>query len=209
MRDEIHPLRLRISFLLSVILIGIPFIGSGYVIAAILSIALAAYLFMNKELNLKLLNHDPDQPDGGSGGLFVIRPDPDPCDADTPMNQNAPKDIFTLRTYLAREQYGQTPLLYGQTYVSEIKRKSEGGACVADTKEGDPVWTRVSKKDPNEKDRYYVSRHNTEYQYVDELNMLFPRMYSSDGRHVQAYKEWAQIKGQPVKFNQCAAKTNR
>lgn len=48
MRDEIHPLRLRISFLLSVILIGIPFIGSGYVIAAILSIALAAYLFMNK-----------------------------------------------------------------------------------------------------------------------------------------------------------------
>ena len=203
MRDEIHPLRLRISFLLSVILIGIPFIGSGYVIAAILSIALAAYLFMNKELNLKLLNTILISlmvvvVGYSSYALTLIR-----ATADTPMNQNAPKDIFTLRTYLAREQYGQTPLLYGQTYVSEIKRKSEGGACVADTKEGDPVWTRVSKKDPNEKDRYYVSRHNTEYQYVDELNMLFPRMYSSDGRHVQAYKEWAQIKGQPVKFNQC------
>ena len=33
--------------------------------------------------------------------------------------------------------------------------------------------------------------------------MLFPRMYSSDGRHVAAYKEWAQVKGTPVKFNRC------
>ena len=28
-------------------------------------------------------------------------------------------------------------------------------------------------------------------------------MYSSDGRHVAAYKEWAQVKGTPVKFNRC------
>lgn len=59
------------------------------------------------------------------------------------------------------------------------------------------------KKDKNEKDRYFVSRTDQEYKYVDELNMLFPRMYSSDPRHVQAYKEWAQVKGQPVKYNYC------
>ena len=28
-------------------------------------------------------------------------------------------------------------------------------------------------------------------------------MYSSAGNHVSAYKEWAQIKGTPVKFNRC------
>ena len=45
------------------------------------------------------------------------------------MNQNAPSDIFTLRTYLAREQYGKTPLLYGQTYVSEVQRENQEEAA--------------------------------------------------------------------------------
>ena len=42
-----------------------------------------------------------------------------------------------------------------------------------------------------------------EYEYVDELNMLFPRMYSNVDAHVGAYKEWSQFKGEPVKFNRC------
>lgn len=203
MRDEIHPLRMKISFLLAVTLIGVPFIGSGYVVAIILIAALAAYLFMAKNLNIKLLNTVLISLmvvviGYSSYALTLVR-----ATADTPMNQNAPSDIFTLRTYLAREQYGQTPLLYGQTYVSEVKRKSEGGMCVAESKEGSPVWTRITKQDPSEKDRYYISRHNMDYEYVDELNMLFPRMYSSMPNHIEAYKEWAQVKGQPVKFNRC------
>ena len=56
-----------------------------------------------------------------SYALILIR-----STADTPMNQNAPKDIFTLRSYLAREQYGDTPLIYGKTYVSVPERKSDG-----------------------------------------------------------------------------------
>ena len=35
MRDEIHPTRMKIAFILSIVLIGIPFIGSGYVLAVI------------------------------------------------------------------------------------------------------------------------------------------------------------------------------
>jgi hypothetical protein len=117
------------------------------------------------------------------------------------MDQNSPKDIFTLRTYLAREQYGQTPLFYGQTYVSEVKYQRQGNMYTVESNEGDPIWTRISKKDGSEKDKYYVSRYATEYKYVDDLNMLFPRMYSSQANHVEAYKEWAQIKGAPVKFD--------
>lgn len=203
MRDEIHPTRMKVAFILSVVLIGVPFIGSGYVIAVLLTAALTWYLFRSKSLNIKMLNTVlvcllVVVVGYSSYALTLIR-----ATADTPMNQNAPSDIFTLRTYLAREQYGQTPLLYGQTYVSEVQRKNEGGNCVPVTKQGEPTWSRVIKKDPNEKDRYYISRYNQEYQYVDELNMLFPRMYSSDPRHIDAYKEWAQVKGEPVRYNYC------
>ena len=35
------------------------------------------------------------------------------------MDQNSPEDIFSLGTYLNREQYGQKPLLYGQAFTSQ------------------------------------------------------------------------------------------
>ena len=106
---------MKISFILSIVLLGIPFIGSGYVIAVILTAALTAYLFMSKKVNIKMLNTIlvclmVIVVGYSSYALTLIR-----ATADTPMNQNAPQDIFTLRTYLAREQYGKTPLIYGQT----------------------------------------------------------------------------------------------
>ena len=135
MQDEIHPVRMKISFILSIVLLGIPFIGSGYVIAVILTAALTAYLFMSKKVNIKMLNTVlvclmVIVVGYSSYALTLIR-----ATADTPMNQNAPQDIFTLRTYLAREQYGKTPLIYGQTYVSEVKRENQGGTCVPVSKE--------------------------------------------------------------------------
>ena len=195
--------RLNIAFILSVTLIGIPFIGSGYVLGIILIIALTAYLFVAKKTNIQLLNTILVSllvivVGYSSYALILVR-----SSAETPMDQNSPKDIFTLRTYLAREQYGKVPLIYGQTYVSEVKRENQGGTCAAVTKEGAPTWSRVIKKDKSEKDKYYISRYETEYEYIDELDMLFPRMHSNDGRHVSAYQEWAQVKGEPVRFNRC------
>lgn len=200
---EPNKVRMNIAFILSVTLIGIPFIGSGYIVGIILIIALTVYLFVAKKTNIQLLNTILVSllvivVGYSSYALILVR-----SSAETPMDQNSPKDIFTLRTYLAREQYGKTPLIYGQTYVSEVKRENQGGSCAAVTKGGAPTWSRVIKKDKSEKDTYYVSRNETEYEYIDELNMLFPRMYSSDGRHVSAYQEWAQVKGEPVKFNRC------
>lgn len=179
MRDEINPVRMKVAFILSIVLVGVPFIGSGYVLAVILTGALTAYLFMSKKVNIKMLNTVlvclmVIVVGYSSYALTMIR-----ATADTPMNQNAPSDIFTLRSYLAREQYGKTPLLYGQTFASEVQRENQGGNCAPVTKEGEAVWSRVIKKDPSEKDKYFVSRHDVEYEYVDELNMLFPRMYSN------------------------------
>ena len=203
MREEINPLRMRVAFIIAVVLIGVPFIGKGYVLAVILTTALALYLFKDKTVNIKLLNTVlvclmVIVVGYSSYALTLIR-----ATANTPMNQNTPSDIFTLRSYLAREQYGKTPLIYGQTFVSEVKRENKGGGCFVVSKDGEAVWSRAIKKDESEKDHYFVSRHDIEYEYVDELNMLFPRMYSGDSRHIAAYKEWSQFKGQPVKFNRC------
>ncbi len=203
MREEVNPTRMKIAFILSIVLTGIPFIGSGYVIAIVLTAALSLYLFKSKRINIKLLNTVLVSimvivVGYSSYALTMIR-----ATADTPMNQNAPSDIFTLRSYLAREQYGKTPLFYGQTFVSEVQRENQGGNCVAVTKEGAPVYSRVIKQNPDEKDRYFVSRHDFDYEYVDELNMLFPRMHSSAATHVEAYKEWSGFKGEPVRYNYC------
>ncbi|MDR2791573.1 MAG: DUF2723 domain-containing protein [Tannerellaceae bacterium] len=202
MREEVHLLRLRLSFLLSVILLGIPFMGEGYLLGILLIVGLAVFLFKRKTLAVKTLNTVLVSLavifiGYASYALILIR-----ATADTPMNQNSPKDIFTLRSYLAREQYGAAPLLYGRTYAAEVKRENRDGACVAVIEEGAPTWSRIVKKG-DEKDRYYISHRNSEVQYADELMTLFPRMFSPEGRHVAAYKTWGEVKGVPVRINRC------
>lgn len=202
-REEVNNVRMKIAFILTIALLGIPFMGDGYLLGIALIAALAAYLFMGKNVMIKTLNTIlvclmVIVVGYSSYALILIR-----ASADTPMNQNNPNDIFTLRTYLAREQYGSVPLIYGQTYVSEVKRDYNDGFCTPVSKQGAPTWSRIVKENGNEKDKYYISRYETKYQYVDELQMLFPRMYSSDERHVEAYKEWGEVKGTPVRFNNC------
>ena len=48
------------------------------------------------------------------------------ANANTPLNENAPDTIFTLKSYLNREQYESAPLLYGRTYASEPEYVPEG-----------------------------------------------------------------------------------
>ena len=50
-----------------------------------------------------------------SYGVILVR-----AVADPPMNENAPADAFSLRYYLAREQYGSAPLFYGPTLLRPI-----------------------------------------------------------------------------------------
>ncbi|MDL2255863.1 DUF2723 domain-containing protein [Parabacteroides sp. OttesenSCG-928-G06] len=203
MRPKVNETRMKIAFIASVTLMGIPFMGDGYILGILLIAGLTAYLFISKKVAVKALNTIMVCMmviivGYSSYALIIIR-----ATADTPMNQNNPSDIFALRGYLAREQYGSVPLLYGNTYVAELERKVEGRNCVAVTKEGRPTWSKVLKENENEKDRYYVSRKETVYEYVDDLKMFFPRMHSQDPRHIEAYKSWGEIKGTPVTVNTC------
>lgn len=203
MRDKPNGTRVKISFILSIVLLGIPFIGSGYILGLLIIASLTAFLFIYKKINPVALNTIliglfVITIGYSSYALIMIR-----SSANTPMNQNAPKDIFTLRTYLAREQYGDTPLFYGHTFASEVKFKPENNLCVPETKDVGPVWSRTPKKDATEKDRYIISNRKQEYIYIDDLNMLFPRMHSKEANHIEAYKQWSNFKGTPVRVNIC------
>ena len=56
MRKDISPMRVRISFVLTIALLGIPFLGNGYVLGILLLISLTAVLFRFKNINVRALN---------------------------------------------------------------------------------------------------------------------------------------------------------
>ena len=113
-----------------------------------------------------------------SYGVIFIR-----ANAQTPMCENAPDNIFSLGSYLNREQYGKTPLFYGPAYCSEIDRVAEGEYLVPRQKEGQAVYRPMAD---STKQEYEVVRHDIDYLYKN--NMYFPRMHSS--RHTKAYEDW-------------------
>lgn len=186
---------IKISFLISIVLVGIPFIGDGYIIGIVLTAALAYYLFTRKKLavvamNTILLSLFVIFIGYSSYALIVIR-----STANTPMDQNSPEDIFSLGGYLNREQYGDRPLFYGQTFPAEIARDANGTAI---STKGKAIWKKKLKTSEDEADRYIVTGYNEHYEYQPELNMLFPRMYSDKSEHISAYKERTDFKGRPV-----------
>ncbi len=115
-----------------------------------------------------------------SYGVIFIR-----ANARPPMCENAPDNIFSLGSYLNREQYGKTPLLYGPAYCSEVERTVEGDYLVPRQKEGKAIYRPVADSSKHE---YEVVRKDIDYVYKN--NMYFPRMHSA--RHAKAYEDWLQ-----------------
>lgn len=103
--------------------------------------------------------------------------------ADTPMNQNKPDDVFSLLGYLNREQYGDRPLAYGQSFNSQID-ESDPYPSVGDV--------YYDKKDENGKDKYVIVDHKIIRNYKSSDKMLFPRLYSdqSSPDHITGYLYW-------------------
>ena len=73
------------------------------------------------------------------------------ANANTPLNENAPDHIFTLKSYLNREQYESAPLLYGRTYASEPEYVPDRDYYKVKTKKGSAIYNRQIKKFPTEK----------------------------------------------------------
>ena len=203
--------RQNISFVLSVGMLGIPFRGMTWGAGLLgLIILVALYFGLNyrkkigKELvpvvtarfkNTALLCMLMLMIGYSSYAVIVIR-----SAANPPMDQNSPEDVFTLGSYLSRDQYGDSPLLYGQAYTSQVAYDVDGNMCVPKHKEGAAIWQRKEKASKDEKDSYFVVSHKDKIIYAQ--NMLFPRMHSS--AHAGAYENWmGGIEGNQVPYDRC------
>ena len=184
---------IRVSFLLAMILSGIPFIGSSMWIPAIIIAALAVYLFAAKKLPVRILTLCALSVlvifvGYSSYALLLIR-----SHANPPMNQNAPDNVFSLSSYLNREQYGDRPLFYGPSFKSTVLYQVDNtGNYNFMKKPATTVYEKRVKDAPGDADRYDSFERDT--RYVMTPNMLFPRMYSSAPNHPTGYLEWTNLR---------------
>jgi hypothetical protein len=114
-----------------------------------------------------------------SYAMTVIR-----SSANPPMDQNNPDNVFSLLSYLNRDQYGSRPLGYGQYYNAPLDSKDP-------YIQGSPTYIKKNG-------RYEIAEYKQSPNYDSRFCTIFPRMYSSNPEHVQEYKNWAGIKGTPV-----------
>ncbi len=179
--------RICVSFVLAIIMSGIPFIGSSLWIPVVIIGALIGWLLTVKKIPVRILTLITLSVTVifvgySSYALLLIR-----SSANTPMNQNAPDNVFDLGSYLNREQYGESPLLYGTTFSSDVLRLPDGNA--SGTRR--TAYSKAVKENPDDPDRYVEVVTKTDYDYQPQLNMLFPRLYSRD--HRAEYLKWAGI----------------
>ena len=100
--------------------------------------------------------------------------------ANPPVNFGRPDNIYSLIDYLNREQYPKRPLFYGENYNSPIIGSTERYS--KDYLEGEYRPTELAPV----------------YEYDDNTCTLFPRMYSRDPGHIDAYHGWINVKGKKV-----------
>ena len=186
-----NKIRIAISFTLAFALSGAAFLFESWLIGLMLSIALLSVLVYKRDLiPASVLNTISVMIaviiiGYSSYAAIVIR-----SNAKTPMDQNSPSNVFALKYYLNREQYGDRPLFFGQYYNAPMKvRKSCDGGLVYDIKDGAPQYMAVPHED-GQPDLYVVSGYKPTYTYQKEFCTIFPRMYSSDENHIRSYKSW-------------------
>ena len=102
--------------------------------------------------------------------------------ANTPTNENQPDNPFALGKYLARDQYGSNPLIYGETYVSQASA------------ERSTFWAKTDGK--------YEKFVTKKYTYASEEKMLFPRMWSQGSKNAEFYNLYTQGRGKFVAGNE-------
>ncbi|MDR1743463.1 MAG: DUF2723 domain-containing protein [Dysgonamonadaceae bacterium] len=184
--------RAKILFLVGLGLAGGLFIGSSVVFWLMLIAAALYFVFKSKKMNMKLINLTMSSLLVILIGFSAYAIIPIRSSANPPLDLNSPEDVFSLGSYLNREQYGQTPLLYGSTYASEVERDGDGRALYSEKKKYD----RVIKTSPDQKDRYVVSTTVESYKFTN--SMLFPRMHSTPTsaafkNHIQGYHIWGGV----------------
>ncbi len=135
--------------------------------------------------------------------------------ANPPMDENNPENLFALLSYLSREQYGDRPLLHGNYFntPTDLEKPYLDGAPVYvksfSVIENGKRDKRVISCRTEYEAQQYIATHSDqslrlEQEYVEsgekkasipnyrsEFSGWFPRMHSSQDSHIAEYKEWS------------------
>ncbi|MCA1761388.1 MAG: DUF2723 domain-containing protein [Cryomorphaceae bacterium] len=200
---------------------GLPF-NTGVIVYAVLAIGLLVFgLYYTHKHNHPVLNTIVLSivviiMGYSTFATIVIR-----SSANPPLDENNPENVFTLLSYLNREQYGDRPLAFGQYWNSPQDRsnaradgkpvyakayviKNKGGRTVQwFSTEFDAKKYLAESDNPGYtiEDEYVISAdgENSVVRYDPKFTAPFPRMYSSQESHVEAYKQWSNYKGTPIR----------
>ncbi|MDO5442220.1 MAG: DUF2723 domain-containing protein [Bacteroidia bacterium] len=100
--------------------------------------------------------------------------------AKTPTNEYQPDNAFTLVRYLSREQYGSTPLVYGQYFDAPYDLYTS------------KYWAPLYGK-------YVHAEGPVDAKYKPEGKMLFPRMWSGQSpKNIEFYESYMNGKGRRI-----------
>ena len=100
--------------------------------------------------------------------------------ANTSIDMNDPENVFSLLSYLNREQYGERPLFSGPYFTAELIDQEEGKMKY---RKGEEEYVEIGR------DIVPV--------YEKNKSTLFPRMYKAGNigpQHTSFYKTWSDLK---------------
>lgn len=112
-----------------------------------------------------------------SYSMVVIRSISNP-----PIDEGSPDNVFALLDYVNREQYGSSPLLFGQYYNAP-----------STLEEGNPNYFQNKQTG-----KYEISSYKMKEVFDSRFRTFFPRMHSS--RHASQYEQWAGKPKGPVYY---------
>jgi hypothetical protein len=112
-------------------------------------------------------------------GYFAFAYIPIRANANTNLDNTHPDNAFTLVSYLNRDQYTPSPLLYGPYF---------DGKYIGE-KQGSLIYRKGKTK-------YEVVGRKTKYLY--DHNTFLPRIFSNEGDDPQFYREWLQLSEKQV-----------
>jgi hypothetical protein len=165
--------------IIAIILTGIPFISSSTFFNIIIlgAIALGTWYIVNKKkdtlLNLIITSITLIMVGYSTYAVIIIR-----SNANPPMDQNSPDDVFNFLSYLNREQYGDRPLAYGP-YYNVMPKGLENTDAIYVARNG----------------KYEKAGYRNKYIYDSKDCTIFPRMYNfKDNKHIEIYKDYGKVK---------------
>ncbi len=141
----------------------------------------------------------------GSFAMIVIR-----SNANTPLDENDPENLVTLKSYLKREQYGSAPIFSGP-YWNSIENPTDqfedrspfylrrftvtkGETVVKAFKSEKDAKKFVKENGGSIDEKYFMSNeaHREDQIATYSQTTLFPRMYYSDEpSKIPGYKTWS------------------